>query len=382
MKPFASVPAALPRSGIREIMDLAWATEGVIHLEVGQPDFDTPAHIVEAACAAARQGHTKYIPNAGITELRESVARYLTQSTGVATGAEQIIVTHGAVMSIATAFLALLEPDEEVLLPDPGWPNYTMAVSLLHGKSVNYNLRPEDGFLPDLDELEKLVTGKTKLLLLCSPSNPTGQVHDADLTRRLVEFARRHDLYILSDEIYAEIVFDGDHASALSYDNGDERVILVTGMSKAFAMTGFRVGFTRATPEYVELAAKIQEPFVSCGVAIAQMASIAGLDGSWDSVTRMRDRYKGRRDIALDVLREFDLYRYTPGGAFYLLVDISSTGADSGEFAIELVEKHGVAVAPGNTFGANCGNHIRISYAAPEEDVREGLTRICRAIRG
>ena len=381
MKPFATGPADLPRSGIREIMELACATEGVIHLEVGQPDFDTPDHIVEAACAAARQGHTKYIPNAGILELRQSAARYVQQSTGVATEADQMLVTQGAVMSIATAFLALLEADEEVLLPDPGWPNYGMAVSLLHGRQVCYTLRPEDGFLPDLDELERLVTRKTKLLLLCSPSNPTGQVHDAQLTRQLVEFARRHDLYVLADEIYGEIVFENEHASALSFDEGEDRVILVTGMSKAFAMTGFRVGFTRASRDYVELATKIQEPFVSCGVAMAQMASIAGLDGPWDKVTEMRDKYRVRRDVALDVLREFDLYRYTPGGAFYLLVDISSTGMDSRDFAIQLVEQHKVGVAPGSTFGNTCADHVRISYAAPEEDVREGLTRVCRAIR-
>ena len=362
-------------------MDLAWSTEGAIHLEVGQPDFDTPDHIVEAACAAAREGHTKYIPNGGVDELRAAAARYVQQSTGVATEAEQILVTQGAVMSIATAFLALLESDEEVLLPDPGWPNYAMAVSLLHGRPLYYNLRPKDGFLPDMDELEHLVSPKTKLLLLCSPSNPTGQVHDADLTCALLDFAHRHDLYVLADEIYGEIVFSGEHVSALSHDEGAERVILVTGMSKAFAMTGFRVGFTRASRDYIELAAKLQEPFVSCGVAMAQLGAVAGLEGNWDCVGEMRDTYRKRRDVALDLLREYDLYRYTPGGAFYLLIDISSTGMDSRDFAIELIDKHKVATAPGNTFGRTCADHVRISYAAPEESVREGVRRICEAIR-
>ena len=379
MKPFAGTPAALPRSGIREIMDLAWATEGVIHLEVGQPDFDTPDHIVEAACRSVREGHTKYVPNAGVAELRQAVARYLQRRTGVPTDMEQILVTQGAVMSIATAFLALVEPDEEVLLPDPGWPNYSMALTLLHGRPVYYNLRPEDRFLPDVAELEALVTSKTKLMLLCNPSNPTGQVFDAEMTRQLMEFARRHDLYVVADEIYSEIVFDSAHASTLPFDE-DGRVILVTGMSKAYAMTGFRVGFTRAGRDYVELAAKLQEPFVSCGVGFAQMASVDGLDGPQDSVGIMRDTYRARRDVALEVLREFDLYRYTPGGAFYLLVDISSTGMDSRDFALRLIEEQKVAVAPGSTFGETCADHVRISFASPEENVREGLRRLCTAI--
>ena len=241
MKAFARIPSELPRSGIREIMDLAWATEGAIHLEVGQPDFDTPDHIVEAACRGAREGHTRYVPNAGIDDLRAAAARYIERGTGVATAPEQILVTQGAVLSAATAFLGLLEPGDEVLLPDPGWPNYAMAVSLFHGRPVCYNLRPERSFLPDIDEMESLVSDRTRLLLLCNPSNPTGQVHDRSLTGQLMEFARRHDLWVLSDEIYGEIVFDGDHASALPHD-ADERLILVTGMSKSFAMTGFRVG--------------------------------------------------------------------------------------------------------------------------------------------
>jgi aspartate/methionine/tyrosine aminotransferase len=380
MKPFAHVSSQIPRSGIREIMDLAWATPGVIHLEVGQPDFDTPEHVVESACHHMRQGHTKYIANAGIDPLRDAVARYFTRRTGVATGPEHILVTPGAVMSVATAFMAILDPGDEILLPDPGWPNYHMAVSLVHGQPVFYNLRPENAFLPDLDELETLVTAKTKLMLLCTPSNPTGQVYDAALMDKLMEFGRRHDLYVLSDEIYGEIVFDQEFASALPYDT-DSRSLIVTGMSKSHAMTGFRVGFTRARPEYIELAAKLQEPFVSCGSGFSQLASVEGLDGPQDCVLNMRDAYRRRRDIAIEVLKANDLYHYTPGGAFYLLVDISSTGMDSRDFALQLIAEHKVAVAPGKTFGKMCVNHIRLSFASPEDKVREGLERICRMIK-
>ena len=242
MKPFAERAVQIPRSGIREIMALSAEVEGVIHLEVGEPDFPTPDHIVEATCRFVREGHTKYVANAGVLELRSAVARYFQEKTGVKTEVENILVTPGAVMSVATAFMALLDPGDEVLLPDPGWPNYQMGASLLHGSPVYYDLRPENQFFPSLDQLDSLITPRTKLLLICTPSNPTGQVYGAELMRDLMDLARRHDIYVLSDEIYGEIVFDSDHVSALSYDT-DERTLIVCGMSKTYAMTGFRIGF-------------------------------------------------------------------------------------------------------------------------------------------
>ncbi len=382
MKPFASIPSRLPRSGIREVMDLAWQLEKtgpVIHLEVGQPDFPTPGHIVEATCRYAREGHTKYVPNAGMDRLRQAAARYFERRTGVQTGPENILVTPGAVMSVATSFMALVEPGEEVLLPDPGWPNYHMALAVLRGKPLYYTLKPENQFLPDLDELEKLVSPRTKLLLVCNPSNPTGQVCDRALLQELMKFATRHDLYVLSDEIYSEIVFDQPHASALPGD--PERVLLVSGMSKSYAMTGYRVGLTRARPEYIELAAKLQEPFVSCGTGFSQLAAAEALDGPQDCVEEMRLAYKRRRDIALEVLREHGLYQYTPGGAFYLLIDIGAAGMESRDFTVLLLKEKRVAVAPGSTFGQVSKGHVRISIASSEENIRAGVQRICEMIR-
>ena len=380
MKPFAAAPSAIPRSGIREIMDLAWATPGAIHLEVGQPDFDTPEHIVEATCRYAREGHTRYVPNAGVNPLREAAARYIQGKTGVNTEAENILVTQGTVLSVATALLALTDPGDEILLPDPGWPNYAMAAPLFQGKSVFYDVRPENAFLPDPAQIESLITPKTKLLLLCSPSNPTGQVHNLELTAALMDVARRHDLWVIADEIYGEIVFDDEHVSCASHDP-DERVLLVTGMSKSYAMTGYRVGFTRACREYVELASKLQEPLVSCGVGFSQMAAVDALEGPQQCVADMREAYRQRRDAAIEVLRQYDMYRYTPGGAFYLLVDISASGMESLDFCHELIREHKVAVAPGSTFGQVCADHVRISIASPEDNVREGLKRICEMVR-
>ena len=384
MKPFARIPAEIPRSGIREVMDLAWAAEKtgeVIHLEVGQPDFDTPAHIIEATCRFANAGHTKYVPNAGVDPLRAAAARYFERSTGVATGPEHILVTPGAVMSVASSFLALLEPGDEVLLPDPGWPNYHMAVSIVHGQPVFYNLRAENHFLPDLDEIESLISEKTKLMLLCTPSNPTGQVYDQTLMRELMGLAQRHDLWVLSDEIYGEIVFADQHHSALPHDE-DGRTLIVSGMSKSFAMTGYRVGFTRANPDYIELAAKLQEPFVSCGTGFSQLASAEALDGPQETVAQMREAYRRRRDIAIEVLRAHDLYRYTPGGAIYLMIDIAASDMDSHDFAVRLLEEKRVAVAPGKTFGKMCADHVRISIAAEDDHIRRGVTAICELVKG
>ena len=312
--------------------------------------------------------------------LRAAAARYFERNTGIATTADNILVTPGAVMSVATAFLALLEPGDEVLLPDPGWPNYHMAVSIVHGQSVFYNLRAENHFLPDLNEIESLISPKTKLILLCTPSNPTGQVYDEVLMRNLMQLAQRHDLWVLSDEIYGEIIFDQKHHSALPHDE-DGRALIVSGMSKSYAMTGYRVGFTRANPDYIELAAKLQEPFVSCGTGFSQLASAEALDGPQESVTTMREAYRRRRDIAIEVLREYDLYHYTPGGAIYLMIDISASSMDSHDFALKLLNEKRVAVAPGKTFGKMCKDHVRISIAATDEHIRRGVTAICELVR-
>ncbi len=250
---------------------------------------------------------------------------------------------------------------------------------MAHGTSRFYTLNPKTGFLPDLTEIEKLITPRTKILLLCSPSNPTGQIYDAGIMKDFMALARKHDLYLLSDEVYEDIVFDGNHVSALSYDT-DERSIIVSGVSKSYAMTGYRVGFTRARPDYIQVASKIQEPFVSCGSGFSQLAAADALNGPQECVRVMREAYKHRRDIAVDVMRQQGLYQYTPGGAFYLLVDVSSTGMNSRDFALRLLDTKFVAVAPGDAFGKVSNSHVRISLASSEENILEGLKRLCGLI--
>jgi aspartate/methionine/tyrosine aminotransferase len=379
MKRFAQIPANMPRSGIRMIMDRSAQVADCIHLEVGQPDMPTPPHIIDALCSYARKGHTTYGPNAGVNELRDAAARYFERKTGVPTKRQNIVSTIGAVGSCATAFMALCEAGDEVLLPDPAWPNYGMAATALHAKVVNYSLRPDNDYQPDFYELETLVSARTKLLFVCSPSNPTGQVYDSDTMAQLMAFCRRHDLYLLSDEIYSEICFDAEHASALPHDT-DERALIISGVSKSYAMTGFRVGFTRASEAYVELATKLQEPMVSCGSPFSQLAAAVALDGPQDCVAEMVAVYKRRRDLAVDILRRGGLHRYTPGGAFYVLVDVSASGLDGQAFALKLLDEKSVAVAPGTTFGQLARDQVRISLAASDDSIRQGLERICTLI--
>lgn len=371
--------AAMERSGIREIMSLAFEKESVIRLEVGEPDFDTPQHIVDAACSALKGGATRYIANAGLPPLREAIAKFFESSTGVATCADNIMVTHGAILSLATAWHLLVDSGDEVLIPDPGWPNYTMLTKLLRGSAKYYQLQAESGFQPDLAEIQGLITSKTKMIVLCSPSNPTGQITSKEIIQGVMELAREHDFYVVSDEIYSSIVFDGAHTSVLPYDS-DNRTILIHGVSKTYAMTGFRVGFSRASPEYVTQAAKMQEVLVSCGVAASQAAALAALQGPQTCVSEMQEAYRKRRDFACDKLSQHGLKFWRPQGAFYIMIDVAETNLDGREFALKLIDDKDVAVAPGPTFGTLSKYYIRISLASSMENLKLGIERIAELI--
>ena len=378
MKPLSRSTSSMRRSGIREIMDLAWATPGCIRLEVGQPDFPSPPHVIEAACRAAREGWTKYTPNAGIPELREAIARKFKRKNGIDASVDTITVTPGAVCAVSTSLLALLDPGDEVLIPDPGWPNYEMMALAQNAIPVHYPLH-QGTFEPDMDAFERAITERTKVMIFNSPSNPTGAVLSEEVLGNILEVAAKRDLYIISDEVYEEILFEGEHVSIGRLD-AEGRVLTVSGVSKAYSMTGWRIGYVHAPRRISEIITKVQEPYVSCPCGVSQKAAEAALDGPQDCVQEMVTAYRERRDAVLDVLRENDLYTYTPRGAFYLLVDISGTGIDSYAFAKTLLRKHKVAVAPGETFGEIGASYVRISFAASKEDLAEGTRRICAYI--
>ncbi len=373
--PLARTPLQMPGSGIREIVHLALALPGVIRLEVGEPDFPTPPHIVEAAARAARDGFTRYTPSAGLASLREMIAARYGDRRGHPLSPSQVTVTVGGVQGMAAAFIAVLDPGDEVLVPDPGWPNYAMAARLREAVPVGYPLPAEDGFVPRVEDLEARVSARTKMLVLNSPANPTGAVFPPERAAALVEFARRHRLYVLADEVYEELVYEGRHISPARWD--PERVIGVHSLSKTYAMTGWRVGFVIAGEDISRVIAKIQEPLVSCVSAVAQKAAEAALDGPQECVAQMRDAYRARRDAVVEILRAHGLHRYTPQGAFYILVDIRGSGLPSREFALRLLRERGVAVAPGSAFGERADGYVRVSLASSLDDLREGVSRLC-----
>lgn len=381
MSKFSKNITNLPRSGIRVIMDMAWSMgNDVTRLMVGEPDFSTPVHIIEAAKKSLDAGATRYIANAGLPELRDAAANHFENITGVETNSSNIVITHGAMASIATAIAVTCDAGDEILIPDPGWPNYEMAAMLFQVNPILYPLNMKNDFQPDIKELDKLVTEKTKCIILCNPSNPTGQVYSQETIEALIEFARKNDIFVISDEIYSDIIFEGEYISAAELDC-DERVIVVHGVSKSYSMTGFRVGYSRGNEAYIELAAKVQEPLVACGTASSQYAALAALTGPQECVEVMRSAYKKRRDLILNILEENDLKQYTPRGAFYILIDVSISGLSGYDFALKLLKKYRVAVAPGSTFGPNSNAYIRVSLASSEEELIKGIKAIIKMMK-
>ncbi len=375
MKPLNRNTKKMPHSGIREIVNIAVAMPEVCHLEIGQPSFNTPPHISEAAFAAAREGHTGYTESAGLLSLRELLVEKLDKVNGISTSPDNIIVTVGAVGGIVGALLALCEPGDEILVPDPAWPNYGMIAQCIGGEIRSYPCLPEHGFLPDLQALEALVTEQTKVLVLNSPGNPSGAVFPAETVRALVALAREHDLWIIGDEVYDQLVYEGEHVSPSTFDQ-DGRTVSVFSFSKTYAMTGWRIGYVVAPSEVAEQIQKLQEPFVSCAPSISQKAAEAALRGPQDCVENMRKSYQRRRNLVVDTLKDYGWHTYTPQGAFYVLVDVSETGMDSRSFALSLLQKMKVAVAPGQAFGEVAHNHVRVSLAAEEDALVEGLGRM------
>jgi aspartate aminotransferase/aminotransferase len=375
MKAHSHLAESLPRSGIREVMELAAKLDGVIHLEVGEPSFNTPEHIIEAALAAARAGSTKYTPNAGIASVRQTIAERYAAVWGRPVATERVLVTAGAVNAIMTTLAAIVDEGDEVLVPDPGWPNYTSIIAFARAVPVAYPCRAEDGYLPDLDALAARITPRTKALILTNPSNPTGVVFPAATVEAIVRLAAAHDLYAIADEVYEALVFDGTHVPAVTFDDGD-RVIAVSGCSKTYAMTGWRLGWAITTPEIVGLAGKLMETVVSCAPSVSQRAAEAAIRGSQDCVEEMRRAYQHRRDIVAEILEPAGLLPVVPSGAFYALVDLRGIGLSSRALSRGLLEEERVAAAPGDTFGAEAEGMVRISLASSDDDVAEGCRRI------
>ena len=379
LRPAASRALSMPRSAIREIMALAAGQPDIIHLEVGEPDFTTPDFIIEKAFAKVRAGATRYTPNAGTTSLRASIARHVTANSGQEIAAEQIVVTTGAIGALFSAAFAVLDPGDEILIPDPGWPNYQSIAHLAGATATTYNQPAARGFLPDAGEIEALISPRTKAILINSPGNPTGAVFPQQLMAAIAGLADRYGLYLISDEVYEDFVFEGIHVSALDAGSPD-RTIIVSGVSKSYAMTGWRVGYLIAAPEIAKLAAALQEPVTSCPPAPSQAAAEAALAGGRADVVRFRDAYRRRRDILVEVFTGHDAVPVVPQGAFYGFLDIAQCGEKSLPFARRLLQEQRVAAVPGITFGPASDGFIRVAFTIEDAHLRDGLQRIRRAL--
>jgi aspartate/methionine/tyrosine aminotransferase len=370
----------MPVSRIREVMELAWGDPEAIHLEVGEPDFPTPEHVVEASHRAARAGLTRYAPNAGLPELREALADKVTRRNGYEARPDQVVVTQGGVQALYLVLSALLEPGDEILLPDPAWPNFRMIAHLLGARAVSYPLAAEGDFLPRLEDLERLVSPRTRAVLVNSPSNPLGTVVPHELMETLLAFARRRGIWFISDEVYDEVVFDDAFVSAGSLAGPSDRLVSIYSFSKVYAMTGWRVGYLVAPPDMARILTGMQEPIISCVNTPAQMAALAAVTGPQDVVREMRDSYRARRDELLGLLERGGLPSSRPSGAFYVWTDVSEAGLPSMDFARSLIEREHVAVAPGSAFGELGEGYVRLSLASSREDLVEGASRLVRFV--
>ena len=353
---------------------------GIIHLEIGEPDFDTPSHVVEAACRALQDGHTHYTPTAGIPELRGAIAEDVGSSRGIDVSPDQVVVTPGGKPIMFFTILALVEEGDEVLLPNPAFPIYESMVNFVGGRPVFVPLRQEHGFRFDLDEFAAGLSERTRLVILNSPANPTGGVLTPDDIAGLAEILRKHpDVYVLSDEIYSRLLYTGDFASIASEEGfgPDTRTIILDGFSKTYAMTGWRLGYGVMPEPLAEEVAKLQVNSNSCTSAATQHAGLAALRGPQDAVDGMLAEFLARRDLIVAGLDELPgVECIMPQGAFYAFPRIAETGYSADELADLLLDEAGVACLSGTAFGHHGEGHLRLSYANSRENIALALERI------
>ena len=369
----------LKPSGIRRFFDLAAGMEGVVSLGVGEPDFVTAWGVREAAISSLEQGFTSYTANAGLLELRQEISNYMKKQFKVEySPEEEIIVTVGASQAIDIAMRAILDPGDEVIIIEPCFVSYLPMVELAGGVAVQVQTLKENDFKILPSQLEAVMTEKTKAIMLCSPNNPTGSMLNKNELKELAEIVEKHDLLVIADEIYGELVYDEEYASLPSIPGMRERTILVSGFSKTFAMTGWRLGFVCAPPEISDAMLKIHQYAMMCAPTMSQYAALEALKNGRPDVEEMIKSYRRRRNYIVQSLNEIGLTCHIPGGAFYAFPSIESSGLSSQEFAEQLLKQEGVAVVPGDVFGESGEGHIRCSYASSIEQLQEAIKRMKR----
>lgn len=378
--PLSKMVMELEPSGIRRFFDAASTMENVISLGVGEPDFDTPWHVREEGIYSLEKGRTFYTSNAGLGELREEISRYLSRRFRLTYAPEQVLVTVGGSEAIDIGFRAMLDPGDEVILPEPCFVSYLPCVKLAGGVPVRLPLEEKDQFKLTKQKLLSAITEKTKMVVLPFPNNPTGAVMTAEELQIVADIIKERDLFVMSDEIYSELNYQGGHVSIASLPGMAERTIVINGFSKSYAMTGWRLGYAAGPQEVIKQMLKLHQYVIMCAPTTSQYAAIEALKNGDDDVAQMRESYNERRRFLLKAFKSMGIPCFEPMGAFYAFPNISRFGMTSEEFARKLLEKERVAVVPGTAFGPCGEGFLRISYAYSIEDLKKALEKIQKFI--
>lgn len=382
MKHLSQVAKNYPASGIRKMFDLAEKYDDVIKLTVGEPNFDTPVNIKEAAKTAIDEGFTHYAPNAGLKELRDAIAGKYKEYSNEYTY-ENVMVTVGALEALTLTLIATVNPGDEVIVPDPCFPNYFGQIMMVGAKAVSVPVYEDNDFMIKAGDIEKAITSKTKAILLNSPSNPLGSVLSKEEIIKIAEIAEKYDLMVYSDEVYDQVLFDGlEYFSMAQIPEMRKRVLIFNSLSKSHAMTGWRIGYVVGDKEIISNMPKLQEGIVSCVSTFTQKAAIEAISGSQEPVKHMMKDYTRRRDILIDGLNNIPgiSCKKSPG-SFYAFANIKSFGKTSQEFAEELLREAKVVVVPGSAFGEMGEGYLRLVFANSDENLKEAVRRIDEYIR-
>ena len=375
--PLSQTITTIPPSGIRKFFDIVSEMKDAISLGVGEPDFDTPWHIREEGIFSLEKGQTFYTSNAGLKELKIEICNYLERRFGVSYDfADECMVTVGGSEAIDIALRAMLDPGDEVLIPQPSYVSYPPCTILAGGVPVSIQLEEKDQFRLTKEKLLAAITPKTKVLILPFPNNPTGSIMELDDLKAIAEVIEEHDLYVISDEIYSELTYTGNHVTLASLPGMKERTVLINGFSKSYAMTGWRLGYACAPKVILQQMLKIHQFAIMCAPTTSQYAAVEALKNGDEDVAEMREAYDERRKYLVEAFNAIGMDCYEPQGAFYVFPCIKRFGMSSDEFALKLLEEEKVAVVPGTAFG-DCGEgYLRVSYAYSMKNLQKAMARI------
>lgn len=380
-KPLSKMVETIKPSGIRKFFDIVSEMKDAISLGVGEPDFDTPWHIRDEGIYALSKGKTFYTSNAGLKELREEICNYLKRTQNIQYNSlKEVIVTVGGSEAIDIGLRAIVNAGDEVIIPQPAYVSYEPCTILAGAKPVIINLKAENEFRLTAEELENAITEKTKVLILPFPNNPTGAIMEKDDLEKIAKVIKKHDIYVMSDEIYSELTYKGEHVSIASIEGMQERTILINGFSKAYAMTGWRLGYACGPESIIKQMTKIHQFAIMCAPTTSQYAAVEALRNGDEDVKMMRQAYNQRRRFLLNAFKEMNLECFEPFGAFYVFPCIKEFGMTSEEFATRFLEEEKVAAVPGNAFGESGEGYLRISYAYSLDNLKIAMERFKRFV--